>query len=245
MSDEESKIEKFADRLRTQIVKGEFGAKGRIPPVSQLMKDWDNVAKATVYAVLQILQSEGIIRRVGNSFVVNYPTLGLEGITENFERFLRAQGHDVTMENIIDPVVEPMPSEVAQLFGEVEGVHVVHRMRKQGIPGLPLRLAENWYPVTLAGEFVEAMRTNDRMDVLGAIREKHGVFIENCQDVLMARIPNSEEARLLELVRTEPVVEIRRSNFASNGSPVMYNKIIHAAPHFKFTYRYSPGHWKQ
>lgn len=244
MSTDESKIEKFTDLLRTQIVQGEFGTKGRIPSVAQLMQDW-GVAKATVYAILQILQTEGIIRRVGNSFVTSYPTLSLEGITENFERFLRAQGHDVTMENLIDPVIESMPKDIADIFGEREGVHMVRRMRKQGIPGLPLRLAENWYPASLAGSFVEAMRTNDRMDVLGAIKKSCGIYITECQDVLINRPPTSEEAKLLELVRTAPVTEIRRSNFAEDGTPVMHNRIIHVGAHFKFTYRYKVDHWKE
>jgi DNA-binding GntR family transcriptional regulator len=239
-------VDKLVNELREEVKSGKYGAsgEGRIPTTTTLSKKW-KTTRSTVYQVLQILQSEGLIRARGTSLVVNYPTLVLEGLTENFERFLRAQGHDVTMENLIEPVVEAMPKEIADLFSESEGVHVVHRMRKQGIPGLPLRLAENWYPVSLAGQFVEAMRTNDRMDVLGAIKEAHGVFIENSQDVVLARIPTSEEAKLLDLVRTEPIVEIRRSNFASDGTPVMYNRIIHVAPHFQFTYKYKVNHWKQ
>lgn len=249
MSKEEinlSLVDKLVSELREEVKSGKYGAsgEGRIPTTTTLSKKWQTT-RSTVYQVLQILQSEGLIRARGTSLVVNYPTLVLEGLSKNFERLLRAQGYDdITMENLIDPAVEPMPSEVARLFNEVDGVRVVHRIRKQGISGLPLRIAENFYPASLAGGFVDAMRINDSMDVLGAIREKHGVFIVESQDVVVARIPTAEETRLLDLVRTEPVVEIRRSNFASNGSPVMYNRIIHVAPHFQFTYRYPVNHWK-
>src|SRR5205807_2699694 len=174
----------------------------------------------------------------------NHPKLILEGITENFERFLKSQGHEVTMENIIEPRLEAMPSEVAVFFGQPDGIKVVHRMRKQGVKGLPLRIAENWYPASLAGQFVDAMKADEHMDVLGAIKAAHGVFIDHTEDELEARLPSTEETHLLDLVSTAPIVEIRRRNLADDGTPVMFNRVIHVGAHFKFTYRYSPGHWK-
>lgn len=243
MSTEERKIEAFADTLRAQILQGDFGTRGRIPTVDELARTW-KTSRSTVYYVLQLLQSEGVIRRSGKSLIASYPALEIEGITENFERFLKAQGFETTMENLIDPSLETMPLEIASLFGQPKGVKVVHRMRLQGINGQLLRIAENFYPAELAGEFVEQMRTNQHMDVLGAIKKTHGVYITQAQDVVIARVPTANEAKLLELVRTEPIVEIRRSNFAEDGRPVMFNRIIHVAPHFKFTYNYPVNHWK-
>lgn len=244
MPTDKRKIEKWVDSLRAQVLAGDFGTRGRIPTVEELTREW-KTSRSTVYYVLQILQSDGLIRKEGRSFVTNHPKLILEGITENFERFLKAQGHEVTMENLIIPSLEAMPKEVADIFGQAEGVHVVHRMRKQGIKNLPLRIAENWYPASLAGEFVESMKVDERMDVLGAIKAAHGVFIVNTEDMLESRLPTTEEARLLDLVTTAPVVEIRRRNLATDGTPVMYNKVIHAAAHFRFTYKYQVDHWKQ
>src|SRR5581483_8571071 len=124
--------------------------RGRIPSVTDLAKDW-NTTRTTVYEAIRLFQSEGLIISRGTSLYVSYPFLGLDGITENFERLLRGQGHEVTMENMITPTIEPMPHDIAEMFRQVEGVHVVHRMRKQGIHGLALRIAENWYPASLAG----------------------------------------------------------------------------------------------
>ena len=238
-------VDKLVGELREEIINKRYGTsgEGRIPTITALTKKW-KTTRATVSQVLQLLQSEGIIHARGTSLVMNYPTLDLEGITENFERFLKAQGHEVTMENLIEPQIEIMPKDVAALFGEAEGVRVVHRMRLQGIEEQLLRIAENFYPAELAGEFVEAMRSDQHMDVLGAIRKAHGVYIVEAQDVVIARVPTADEAKKLELVRTEPIVEIRRSNFAEDRTPVMFNRIIHVAPHFKFTYRYPVKHWK-
>ncbi len=236
-------IEHHVDALRDRITRSEFGTHGRLPAVAQLAREW-GMSRNTVYIVMQLLQSEGLVQSRGNSFYANFPLLRLEGLTENFERFLRSQGFEVTMENLISPSIETMPVDIAELFGQSEGVKVVHRMRKQGIEGLPLRIAENWYPVSLAGQFVDQMREDEHMDVLGAIKSAHGVYIVNVEDVLLARVPTIQETKWLNVVRTEPIVEIRRINFAENGTPVMFNRVIHAAPHFKFTYQYPKDYWK-
>ena len=66
-----------------------------------------------------------------------------------------------------------MPPEVATLFNQEAGIHVVHRirkqgMRKEGIPDYPLRIAENWYPSDLAlpflteAELAELQNASDR-----------------------------------------------------------------------------------
>jgi DNA-binding GntR family transcriptional regulator len=240
---EESRIEDFTGQIREQIERGDFGKSGRIPSITQLAKGW-KVSRNTVYEVVNLLISEGLLIQRFASYFVNYPLLSLEGITKNFEQYLRDQGHEVDIKNIIEPAIEPMPHDIASLFGQPSGVHVVHRMRRQGSVDLPLRIAENWYPESLAGEFVEQMRADDSMDVIGAIKEKHGLYIVEHEDILIARIPTPFEIKELELGRTEPIMEIRRSNFAEDGTPIMWNKIIHRAPQFRFTYRKLVNHWK-
>lgn len=238
------KLDQLADKLRTEIMAGTYGASsiGRLPPVTALSAQL-HTTRETVKAVLQLLQSEGIIYRHKTAMIVNYPLLKLEGITKNFEAYLRAQGHEVEIKNLMKPSLETMPYEVASLFGQDAGIHVIHRIREQGISGLPLRIAENWYPASLAEQFLGEMQTNERMDVIGAIKRVHGLYIVESEDVVIGRIPNKAEAKQLELARTEPVVEIRRSNFAEDGTPLMWNRIIHRAPQFQFTYRQKINLW--
>lgn len=240
---EESKFEEFVAKLKSQIEGGDFGRSGRIPSITQLANEW-KTSRNRVYDVINFLISEGLLIQKSSSYFVNYPLMELEGITKSFEEYLKSKGQQVEIKNIIDPVIEPMPREVAKLFGQDAGVHVVHRMRRQGTVTLPLRIAENWYPASLAGEFIDQMRQDDSMDVIGAIKEKHGLFIVRSVDVLVARIPTALERKHLELGRTEPVVEISRSNFSEDGTPLMWNKIINRASQFKFTYEKEVNHWK-
>jgi DNA-binding GntR family transcriptional regulator len=169
----------------------------------------------------------------------------LPGLTKDFEQYLNKQGEKAKIENLIDPVVEPMPADIAAMFGQPEGVHLVHRLRRQGTLDQPLRLGEIWYPASLAAEFLDAMRQDEHMNVLDAIDKAHGVHIVEHEDTILARIPTVKEARDLNIVRTEPVFELRRKNYAQDGTIVMFNRQILVAPHFQLIYRQPVKHWNK
>lgn len=245
--EDQTLLDMLTERMRNDIKQGKYGVagQGRIPTVTALMKQW-NTTRNTVGRVLLLLQSEGIIRSKGTSLVVNWPALQLEGLTKNFEQYLRDKGFKPEMENLISPSIEETPPDIAALFGHAIAVRqqLVHRMRKQSADDVPLRIAENWYPASLAAQFVEQMQQNEHMDVLQAIKDTHGLYITTIKDVLIARIPTEKERVWLDVVRTEPIVEIRRSNFSEDGTPIMFNRLIHVAPSFTFTYEYQKDYWR-
>src|SRR5256885_11653132 len=75
---EEGKKEIILATLREQIQRGDFGIRGRIPTISQLAKT-HQVARTTVYQVLEDLQIEGILISKDNSYYVNYPPMRIPG----------------------------------------------------------------------------------------------------------------------------------------------------------------------
>lgn len=241
---EDTTREQIADRLRVRIEAGEFGTNGIIPSSSDLATEY-GANRITASYALQLLRAEGLLLPSSkNRYRVNRLHIVLPGLTANFEQFLTEQGHQATIENVIEPVIEPMPRDVAALFGQAEGVHVVHRLRKQGVIGQPLRLAENWYPAHLAGQFVEQMRQDDRMDVLAAIRNTHQMVIVRVDERVRARVPHTNEVELLSIARFQPVFEVVRVNLATDGQPVMFNRIIMVASNIELQFSYPVEHWK-
>lgn len=230
-------VDKLADDLRSKIEAGEYGNSGTLPSTTELSKQW-KTSRSIVTQVMLLLRSEGHIRIVGNRYVVNRPRLILPGLVKNFEQYLRDQGYEAVIENIIEPSLEAMPAEIAALFSQQTGIHVVHRMRKQGLPKQPLRIAENWYPAQLAERFLDEMRKDDNMDVVGAIKETYGVYIVETKEDIVARIPDKHEVNWLGIARYQPVFEVRRCNFAQDGQPVMFNRIIMVATNFILNSRY-------
>lgn len=240
---EENKIESLADEMRGKIISGEFGISGRLPPVSQLARD-KGMARSTVYQSLQLLQSEGLLIAKGNSYYANNP-LRIPGITPSFDEYLIQQGLSPKMENLIEPELVTMPEDIAKIFGQHKGVHVIHRLRRQGTLDVPYRLAEIWYPANLAGQFLEQMRVNPSLNVINEIRHVSGLFIDHVHEDVLTRLPTHKEAQLLSILRTTPVLEVHRSNFAEDGTPIMFNKIVFVGPYFTLSYDYKPDHWRK
>lgn len=245
--DDELVVDKFADDLRGRITGGEYGTAGTLPSTGRLASQWQT-SRTIVTQVMLLLRSEGYIRMIGNRYVVNHPRFIFTGIPKDFGKYVEEQGFEPIMENLIEPNLEPMPADIAALFDQPGGEPVVHRirrqsMRKEGMPDYPLRIAENWYPAKLAEDFLEEMRTNDYIHVVEAIRAKHGLSIVRTKEDTLARIPTKQEASWLNLARYQPVFELLWSNFASDGQPIMFNRIIMVATNFKLSREYAVEHW--
>jgi len=239
---EDGKIGSLADILRERIKKGDFGTSGRIPSVVQLSKEY-TVSRATVYQALQLLQSDGLLIARQNSFYVNYPIMRVTG-APLFDKYLSGQGLTPVTDNIIEPEIVPMPADIASMFGMQEGVHVIHRMRRHGTVDVPYRLAENWYPVDLAGDYLEAMRQNPDLNVAGEIRKNKGVAIAKRYDDITARLPTAEESKLLSIVRTTPILDVRRKFVAEDERVIFVSNQCLVGAFFQLTYE-SPHHRKE
>jgi GntR family transcriptional regulator len=234
---EEGKIEALASTLREQIKKEEFGTKGRLPSVSQLAKAHE-VARSTVYQALLLLQAEGLIISKDNSFYANPIIQVTTSPTPTFEQVLIKQGLKPFVRNIIDPEIIVMPDEIAALFGQPAGSHVVHRYRVQGKIDIPYRLSEYWYPEHLASKYLQRMKNEPDFDTLEAIKSELDIKKQLVHDDVTARIPTKNEAELLSITRTTPVQDVRRTNKAPNGNILMHHRIVFVGPYNMLSYDY-------
>jgi GntR family transcriptional regulator len=234
---EEGKIETLATTLREQLKGGEFGAKGRLPSVTQLAKT-HQVARSTVYQALLLLQAEGLVISKEGSFYANPMIQITTNPTPTFEQLLIRQGLQPFVRNIIDPEIIVMPDEIAAIFGQPTGLHVVHRYRVQGKIDIPYRLSEYWYPEHLARKYIQKMRSKPDFDTLEAIKSELGIKEQAVHDDIMARIPTKSEAVLLSIPRTSPVQQVRRTNKAPDGSVLMHHRIIFVGPYNMLSYDY-------
>jgi len=242
-----SVIDELTDDLRARIERGEYGTSGTIPTTDLLATQWKK-PRSMVTQVMSILQAEGKIRLVGKRYIVAYPHLVFPGLVKDFGKYLEEQGFIALMENLIEPREEQMPIDIATLFHQEAGVHVVHRirrqgMRKEGIPDYPLRIAENWYPSHLALPFLAEMRTNDYIHVVEAIREKFGVVITQHEERISGRIPTKQEREWLSISRYQPVLELIWNNFDKDNQPVMFNRIVMVASNFAIDRKYPVNFW--
>jgi GntR family transcriptional regulator len=249
MGEETLVVDRLANDLRSRIKSGEYGTSGTLPTTTELAKMW-NVPRSIVTQVMLLLRSEGTIRAVGNRYAVNYPRLIFTGIPKDFGQYLKDHHLKPIMENLIEPTLEEMSSDIASLFGQPVGMRVIHRIRKQsmrqdGLPDYPLRIAENWYPADLAEQFLDEMRTNENIHVIRAIKDTHGLYIVRTKEDISARIPTSQEAEWLNLARYQPVLEALWTNYAANGQILMFNRIIMVATNFIVSQEYPVTYWEE
>jgi DNA-binding GntR family transcriptional regulator len=235
---EDGKIETLTSVLKEQITREDFGTQGRLPSVSQIAKSHD-VARSTVYQALLLLQAEGLIITKSNSFYVN-PIMHFSTTpTPTFEQALIRQGLKPFVRNIIDPEIIVMPDEIATIFRQPKGLHVVHRYRVQGQIDIPYRLSEYWYPEHLAGKYLQEMKDDPGFDTLEEIKGKLGITKQLVHDDVLARIPSKQESTLLSIPRNSPVQEVRRTNSNADGKIVlMHHRIVFVGPFSVLAYDY-------
>lgn len=235
MSDE-NKIEGLAASLRERIKRGDFGTSGRLPTVTALAKEY-KMARATMYQSLVLLRAEGLLIVKGNSYFARYPLMRIPG-SPLFDQFLIEQGLTPVTDNLVDPQIVDAPADIAAIFGLQEGDKVIHRVRRQGTAEVPYRLHENWYTVDLAGPFLEEMKQNPDMNVAGRIREMRGIAVTTIHDDIFTRLPTADEINLLSIVRTTPVLEVRKQFLSQEGKTMMFVRSVLVGAYFQLSYDY-------
>jgi DNA-binding GntR family transcriptional regulator len=240
------KVDTIADAFRERILSGQYGTSGRLPSLRMLADEF-GTTRETMNKVVQRLQAEGLLVSHGRAGVfVSKPRTRIPGITARFDLYLQEQGLTPIETNIDEPDIVSAPPEVAKVFGIAEDAPVVRRIRLQGTATTPYRLAENFYPVDLAGGMIlEQMRKDARFDVLLAIKEAYNKVIKRVHEDVIGRLPTSREQELLKIVRNAPVLEVQRTNYAEDDDTtvIMFNSIIFVASHFVLSYDYTTPLW--
>lgn len=222
---EEKKAEFLADNLRDRIKQGEFGTGGRLPPVSQIAKDYQTT-RPTTYQALALLQGEGLIVTKGTSLYARNTIRISTNVVPPFEEVLASQGINSTVRNIIEPEFTIMPDEIATLFGIEKGLHTIHRYRVQGQADVPYRLSEYWFPEELARPYLQRLKDEPGYDILEDIKSDLGVTKQTVHDKVLARVPTKSEASLLSISRSTPVQEVIRTNKTLEGQVLMHHLIV-------------------
>lgn len=247
-------VDRFANDLRRRIEGGDYGTSGVIPSMSELAEMWGTKNRALVAEVIMLLRVQGYLTPTPKRrYRVVHPRLTLEGLTANFMQHLESLGYAGEEEDIEEPRVEPMPLDIARMFirndtkqpAIKEGVHVIHRMRRQGIADLPLRIGHIWYPLDIAEPYLEAMKKDSRFDVPAALKRDRGIAIAEEDFTLLSRVPDLAEMKELRLARYQPLLEVRRICYSLNHEQVVtLHRTIMDGTRFEYRFSRAVSHWQ-
>jgi DNA-binding GntR family transcriptional regulator len=242
------RFEEAAAKLREQILKGVFGERGQMPPMSVLEQEL-GVKHTTMVEVIRLLQGEGLVTGNGNRRLTATPPRKRVPLTDApFTVYLRREGLEPVTEYLELPERKPMDKELATLFGVPEGTLYVARIRRDGTPMTKYRLTSKYYLSSLIDdETLKGMQGNDRYDAILDIKQKQGISAHFMTEDIIARLPTDQERELLNVVRTAPVLEVLRAGYDQEGGYVLWlNRIVHVGSLFVMHYEHRGEQlWKE
>jgi len=244
------KLEEAVALLREQILRGDYGVRGYLPSRSVLEREF-GISHSVMNQVILQLQGEGLIASGNGSskrLTVTPPRSRVPMRDVSFVRFLKEQGLEPATESIEQPERKPMSEAIAKEFGVSEGTFYVARVRRDGTKQIPYRLTSKYYLASLIDDDTLAgMQADDRYDAILDIKNKQRIVATFMTEDIIARLPTAREQGLLQIVRTAPVMEVKRTCYDQKGGSVLwFNRIVLVASLFVFHQEYTgEALWKE
>jgi DNA-binding GntR family transcriptional regulator len=238
LSEDQDISKRIASELQARIQCGEFGTHGRLPSAAQIARNY-KTTRPTVYRAFELLIKEGYIIKEEDGFFARRIIRVITGNDlPSFEKSLELQSRVPFVENIVTPQAIMLPAETAALF-EVPQQEAVHRFRKQGADNIVYRIAEYWYLLPEAHQFIQEMTENPSANIAHQI----GLLINLAEQDMRARVtarpPSTQEVALLATEDT--VVETLTTNSLPGGKAILLQKIVYVASRITLEYRYQIG----
>lgn len=239
----------LAADLKRRIESGEFAESGKLPPITELMREY-NKARQTVRAAINQLTMEGLVKPlVGHGTVIRdrtpvriplsrysgrlqpsdrgpwehaTATQGLPGLMR-FEGIERSQADD----------------QLARLLDIPVGSDVVCRARHALIGDEVIQIQHAWYPADLARR--AGLDADEKIEggVFARLAES-GEPPQVIDEVIRARMPSEEEAALLQTGVGVPLLVVERITRGSEGRVLELLRVIAPADRIELTYDQLP-----
>ncbi|TLP66060.1 GntR family transcriptional regulator [Microbispora triticiradicis] len=229
MSSEEYAPPKYAQivqAIRRRIADGTYPPGSLLPSETQLINEF-HVSRPTVVRALQVLQLRGVIEREHGkgSFVKTTPPAAAEEASRPGRAVLdRAEADENGFPVSVGE--HPAPASVAKLLGIAEKSPVMMRRVLFRDADRPVDLVTIWCPVELA-EGTDLSRPEPlTAGIRQHLQHTKGLKLEHVAERLSARHPSQEEAELLELRKTAPVLGVLASVYNGGGRPALIVDLV-------------------
>jgi GntR family transcriptional regulator len=236
----------IADQLRDAITRGDLGEGAKLPSETELSEHY-GIARMTARNALRVLQDEGLIvaQHGRGVFVRSRPPIirissgrfrrkdreaGLGAFAAETSRLGLAPSQVIREVAEIDP-----PPFVAERLELRKGDKVVVRRRVMLADDMPMQLADSYIPATIA-RGTALMEIDSGHGGTYARIEDRGHRLVRAREELEARMPSSQEQRMLRLDPGVPVVSLVRTAYDSDGKPVEVFDSVVAADKHRFVY---------
>ncbi|MBO3752919.1 GntR family transcriptional regulator [Streptosporangiaceae bacterium NEAU-GS5] len=232
---------RIADRLRGQILSGEFRDGDRLPGENALMAEY-GIARATARQALAVLINEGLAvpRRGSGVYVRLFRPIRRHG-SRRLSREQWGQGRAIWDSDTrgrpytVDEVRierEPAQEDIARILDTDE---VWARRRRYLVDGRPVQLAASYFPADL----VEGSAITEADSGPGGVYARLGDLgysPAHFTEEVRARMPQPRESDALSMPAGTPVIIVVRTAYTAGGIPIELNEMTLDAASYVLQY---------
>jgi GntR family transcriptional regulator len=253
MAQQRPRYQEIADELRQQIESGELPRESQLLTEVELQKKF-NASRNTVRDAVKVLVLERLLETKGREgtfvtkahvpFVTTLstdPNTGLSGIGEEgstYPALVRQQ--DRQNAGAGDPEVKVLdcPPQIAARLRIEEGEFVVSRYQQRYIDDTVWSLQTSYYPMKWVEKGAAGLLAPKDI-LVGAVEylaSTLGLTQSSYRDLLWARQPNDTEKELFNLTINHMVIEVYRTSFAEDGTPIRVTVTVYPADRNQIVY---------
>ncbi|MCC5475290.1 GntR family transcriptional regulator [Streptomyces sp. NPDC059680] len=229
--------EEIADELRRAIDREEYTVGSRLPSESELAGTY-GVSRGTVRQAVAALTAEGLIGSRQGARRVVLASRRSQSFEElrSFAQWARAMGREATG-RVVSQEYRTATHEDAVRLQLPLGTRVLHVLRVRGLDGEPVLLERTVYAdwISPAVESIEP----DCPSVTQRLYDDTGLVFAYGEHVIDAVSAGAQDAELLGVRRTSPLLRVRRVTTTREGRPVEWSDDRYRSDAVSFSVRNS------
>jgi GntR family transcriptional regulator len=219
------KYAQVIDELRRRIESGEYPPGSLLPSEHQLSDEFQ-IARPTVVRALRVLRQDGWIetQQGKGSFVRGRPALaGLESPRTGEQALDRDEAREPG--EVISAAITAPPARVTALLDAGKDEVLARRVlvRQEGEAS---ELVTWWVPAALADGTDLGSSEPLHGGVRGHLSRRKGVRVDHVLEQVTARHPTAQEARLLGVAKTAPLLAMYVAARDASGAPVLVLEVV-------------------
>ncbi|MGW3413961.1 GntR family transcriptional regulator [Streptomyces sp. NPDC000888] len=213
--------EEIAEELRRAIDREEYTVGSLLPAETELAAQYA-VSRGTVRQAVASLTAEGLIGSRQGARRVVLAGRRSQSFAElrSFAQWARAMGREATG-HVVTQEHRPATAEDALRLQLRENTTVLHVLRVRGLDGEPVLLERTVYADWISPA-VEAIEP-DCPSVTQRLFEDTGLVFAYGEHVIDAVAAGAQDADLLDVRRTSPLLRVRRVTTTREGRPVEWS----------------------
>ena len=213
--------EEIADELRRAIDREEYTVGSRLSAETELAAHY-GVSRGTVRQAVAALTAEGLIGSRQGARRVVLASRRSQSFAElrSFAQWARAMGREATGHVVAQEYLPATAQDAARLQLR-EGTRVLHVLRVRGLDGEPVLVERTVY----ADWISPAVETLDPYapSVTQLLYDSTGLVFAYGEHVIDAVAASAQDAELLGIRRTSPLLRVRRVTTTREGRPVEWS----------------------